>query len=374
MKIQFTASRRVWKGVYSALFLGAIICNIFAALDWLSLLPMALIGVILPLIPQARHKKAQYLLWGILALWLIFRFSAILDGAKLLANRMFARSEQTQSYEYTYFAVSGESAVEAAAWLSVLMGNFCLLWGNRGNGALCGVWILAMAYFGVTPGVFWLAALLLAAVLNLLPRGHRWLYALASEILIFGIAFAMLQIAPQPSKAVSRLDDRLRDILAGNSVVYEQTPVPTEVPQPQIIPQPDRQQEQPDHGVQKALINTLFFILAALTLALLFIPAVINDRAAKRREKARAGLDDSDPSAAIRAMYLYAKRWRSLSGSAQEIPADVYAIWQEAAYSDHAMTDSQRETMRIFMKKSAKEAWKEADWKKRLKIRYRHCL
>ena len=374
MEIRFPDSPRKFENVFSALFLAAILCTVFAALDWLHLLPAAMIGAVLPLIPQTRHRKTQYVLWGILTVWLLFRFPSVLDGGKLLANRIFALSEQTQSYEYDYFGTSGSSAADAVLWLSILAGTLCSLWENKFNAVLCGVWILAMAYFGVTPGILWLTALVLAGLLNLVPGQHRWFYDLIVGILTVAIALAAARFAPEPSRVVSTLDDRLRDALSVQSVVYEQTPIPTEVPEPEIVPQPDTRQEQPDHGVQKAVINILFILLAALTLALLFVPAVIKDRAARRSEKARIGLEDPDHSAAIRAMYLYAQRWNRLSDSTQEIPPQVYAIWQEAAFSDHPMREAQRETVHAYLKETAQKVWKEADWKKRLNIRYRICL
>ena len=374
MEIKFTNSHRKFEPVFSALFLGAILCTVFATLDWLHLLPFSLIGVILPMIPQAKHRKVQYVLGGILAAWLLLRFGPILGGGKLLANRMFERSAQTQSYEYDYFVTTGESAVEAVLWLSVLTGALCARWGNKINGALCGGWMLAMAYFGVTPGILWLTVLVIAACWNVLPGQQRWFHGLIAAVLVAAIALAVTGISPEPNEAVSALDDHLRDVLAAAPVSFEQTPVPTQVPEPEIIPPPEVEQEQPDHGVQKAARNMLFLTLAALALVLLFVPAVIKDRAEKRSEKARAGFDDPDHAAAIRAMYLYAQKWRRLSDVPAQIPAEVYAIWQEAAYSDHTMEEAQRETVHAYMKETVEKVWQDADWKKRLHIRYRICL
>ena len=374
MEIQFTRPHRDYQNVFSALFLGAILCNVFATLHWLYLLPFGLIGAVLPLIPQARHRKVQYGLWIILALWLLIRFFPILNGVKLLANRIFELSQQSQSYEYDYFTVSGGSAVEAVLWLSFLAGTLCALLGNKVNGILCGLWMLAMAYFGVTPGIFWLAALVFGAFLNVLPRLRRWFYGLIVGVLVAGIAIAAIGIAPEPIKAVSTLDEQLRDILAASPLTYEQAPVPTDVPEPEIVPQPETELQQPDHGVQKAVLNVLLIFLVALTLTLLFLPAIVKDRAEKQSQKARAGFDDPDNAAAIRAMYLYARRWRTLSDAPGAIPEEIYAIWQEAAYSDHAMKDAQREQVRTYMKETAESVWEAADRRKRLRIRYRICL
>jgi hypothetical protein len=192
-------------------------------------------------------------------------------------------------------------------------------------------------------------------------------------VLIVGIALGCARLAPEPNKTISQWDEDLRDALAFSSVTYEQMPVPTEVPEPEIVPPPSIEQEQPDHGVQRKLINVLFFVLAALTLAILFIPAVIKDRAAKRSEQNREGLQAEDHSKAIHAMYLYAQRWREL-GDNQPVPEAVYAIWQEAAFSDHPMTGEQRNIVHCYMVDTAKRIWEGADWKMRLRIRYQWCL
>lgn len=374
MKIKFTQTNRKFEHVFPALFLTAIICSVFATLGWLHLLPAALAGLAVPLIPQMKQRNIRYVLLGLLGAFLLIRFPSVLDGAKLLANRMFSLSEQTQSYEYDYFAAAGESSAETVLWLSVLAGFFCTLWGNRFNTVLAGSWIIAMAYFGVTPSILWLVILVLAGLLNALPGQQRWFHAIVVTILVAAIAFSMGRIAPEPIKAVSALDDQLRNTLAAAPVTYEQAPVPTQVPEPEIIPPANTQQEQPDHGVQNMAVNILFVVLAALTLAILFIPAVIKDRAAKKREQNRAGLNNADHAAAIKAMYLYAMRFRSLSNTPSEIPANVYAIWQEAAYSDHTMTEDQRKIIHSYMVETAKAAWAEADWKKRLLIQYRIAL
>lgn len=378
MEIEIPQTHRSFENVANALFLTAISCNVLATLQWLRLLPWVAAGVwiplLYPLIPSQKKKTANGIFLGVIALSFLIRFSSILDGWKLLANQMFRLSQMTQAYEYDYFFVKGESSVEAVLWMAVLAGFLCALWPRKCNAVLCGGWSIAMAYFGVTPGVRWLVFLVLAGLLCFLPGQQRWFYGAVVTVLVAAIAFAAVGIAPQPNKAVSTLDDHLRDVLAGFPVTYEQTPVPTQVPEPEIIPPPEVEQEQPDHGVQKAALNILFIALTALAMVLLFVPAILKDRAEKKRETARAGLADPDHATAIRAMYLYARKWRELSQTPGEIPAQVYAIWQEAAYSDHTMNNAQREAVRAYMAETAKVVWAEADWKKRLAIRYRICL
>ena len=100
MEFKFTNANRNCKRVWSALFLAAIFCNMLATLDWLYLLPATLLGVLLPMFPITENRKVRFLLFGMLAMFTLFRFVSILDGMKLLANRMFVLSEETQSYQY----------------------------------------------------------------------------------------------------------------------------------------------------------------------------------------------------------------------------------------------------------------------------------
>ena len=364
MEIRFTQSRRDYQAVFPAVFLFAVFAAVFATLQWLHLLPFALAGIAVTFVPPKYRK----ILWLALAAFVLIRFGAVWNGSKILANRIFLLSEQTQSYEYSYYTVTGESCTEAVVFLSLLAGMV------NCPAILAGLWTVAMAYFGVTPDGAWLVLLLIVGLISVLSRQHRWFYGLVVGVLVLAIAFAAAHIAPEPSKTISEWDERLRDSLAIGAVTYEQEPIPTEVPEPEIVPQPETELQQPNHGVQQKMINILFMILAALTLALLFIPAVIKDCAEKRSEQARAGFDDSDHAVAIKAMYLYAQRWRILSDSPMEIPVDIYAIWQEAAYSDHAMTAEQREIVHAFMVETAYAVWNAADKKKQMYIRYRVCL
>lgn len=219
----------------------------------------------------------------------------------------FYLSEQKQSYEYTYFAVSGE------------------------NGIVVG-------------------------------------------ILVVGIGVGLSYLQPEPNATVSQWDENLRDRLSWNQMYYEQEPIPSEVPEPEIVPPPQTQLQQPDHGIQKTVLNILFIVLATLTLIWLFVPAIIKDRAEKRAQKNHAGFDDPDHAKAICTMFLYAKRWQNFGTISEKAPADVYNIWLEAAYSDHGMTEQQRKIVHDYMVQTATSVWANADRKKRLYIRYRACL
>ena len=139
MQIQFAKDRHGGAGFAPVVLLAAVFCSVFAALDWVRLLPVALAGIVIPTADRLlRWKKPIYLyaLLGFLAAYLLIRFLAVSDGVKLLVNQMYSRSEIQQAYEYEYFEVSGGDPWEAVLWLSLLAGTLCALWKNWFTGII----------------------------------------------------------------------------------------------------------------------------------------------------------------------------------------------------------------------------------------------
>ncbi len=356
--------RKIW--LDSAALAGLLLWAL-GTLDRFDLLVWCLPGVALPLVLTVLPKKT-----GRIAGWTAFAFCLVLlypawNGLLLLANRLFARSQAVQAYEYVYFAAVDGDAGLAALLLSVLLGLFCHIGGGWAIGALGVGLMAAMAYFGVTPEPVWLliGGMPLAWRCLSQPRAGRILALTALAGVLFLLVMALFS---KPIPAVSALDDRLRDLAARGGVYYEQVPVPTRVPAPATVPPPFYQEEQPNRGVQPWQERTLFFVLAGLTLAILFVPAVIRDRAEKRRRINRAGLSDPDNAAAIRAMCLYARGWKETAPG--EAPEEVRNIYLEAAFSDHPMTGEQREIMETYLRETAQSAWKRAGFFQKLRIRY----
>ena len=53
---------------------------------------------------------------------------------------------------------------------------------------------------------------------------------------------------------------------------------------------------------------------------------------------------------------------------------DMYNIWNEAAYSDHEVTDEARETMETFVEDTVEEVNKKCKLKDKLKLSLRYAL
>ena len=353
--------------LFAALWCAASgMAELFSPFAFLGVLPL----LVLPFLPQTAKR------WGalaLLALTLVFfalRFSAITDGLKMLANRMFTISESYQAYEYDRFPVteSTDALREGLAFASL---TTALLVYVRGGGILTALLLFAQAYFGVTPAALWLILLLLAAALYMLPQERLWLHGLLTALLVAVVALGVFSLAPEPNVRLSGWDEQVRDRLALHSIFYERTPQAVEVPQAEETPPPP-QELQPNQAVSENKVNILFYVLVIVTMLLLFVPAVLRDRAQKKRARNRAGFDDPDCAAAIRAMYLHSRKW--LRGKPADTPQEITALWLEAAYSDHALTDAQRAQMAQYLAQVEQRVWQSATKRERLHIRYRLCL
>ena len=106
-----------------------------------------------------------------------------------------------------------------------------------------------------------------------------------------------------------------------------------------------------------------------------------------RQAENRAGLDASDPKKAITAMFPYAVKWlqpagiepmgKSFSSLIPVIRADVsdqyadryenmYFLWEEAAYSNHEMTEEKRSEMDSFLKDTMEMIREKSDLRMRI--------
>ena len=128
--------------------------------------PFLLPGILVILIPE-KHRR---LLYGILTVSVVYALVR-LESIGCLANRLFALSEAAQSYEYDYFAVSVTHPGEGLVVLSLICGSLVALWKQRANLVLTAVLLIAVAYFGIAPGLVFLLLLVVAAACNLCQGG-----------------------------------------------------------------------------------------------------------------------------------------------------------------------------------------------------------
>lgn len=356
---------------------------------------------------------------------LAFALPLVRAGGMLLINRLYAASEAVNAYAYRYLAVSAadETAAVCAALtaLAAPLGALCAAAAKRRG------WTLALflsvtvleGYFGVTPHA-WKNLALFAALALLLVRGMSDagrtapVAALAAVILL-----SVLLLAPRPNAAVESYSEHLRDeleiVLSG--------------PQPGVLPpetesnrtrresrrheetaQTDRNPEQPGQGFahltqreqqislphRADLLRIALLLLAVIALLVVpFFPFLLLNRAKRRAAETNAALHAADNAAAIRAMFAHLMDWLCRCGLQTEnrpfvqcaeavgalLPegyaaryADAASIWQEAAYSDHSMTDAQRQTVDLLLHDTEAILYARAGRWMRFRLKYIDCL
>lgn len=379
MEIKFTQPKHQRYDFTPALLLSAVLCSFFAVIDSLYLLPIALIGILIPAIYYLIPRKKSvviYIAAGILIAFLCIRFNSVIDGVESIINLLFSQSEAQQFYEYNYFDTATEKPFEAVLWLGLLAGTLCALFKNYFSGVLTAVWLIAMAYFGITPKIGWLVFLGAAYLLCAVPKQQKWFNGTAIILLLGITALISITISPTPNANISALDETMRDKLSLHSISYEEMNLPIEFEEPEAEPETENTSDETseNQGNTDKALNILFIVLAVLTLLLLFVPAVFKDKAEKRRRINRADIDNEDNAVSIRAIWLYTQKWLEISDRQTAIPNEIYTIWLEAAYSEHTMTLQQRQIMYDYMKNTAETIWQSSDKKKRFHIQYRIVL
>ncbi len=330
-------------------------------------------------------RKHRCLVGGVLLIFLAvlaFLFwRQISGGLALLVNRLFDLSAARQRYLYDKFAVSAISPIPAVLWSSALTA-VCFGWLGAwkcGQPGVLAILITACscAYFGVTPGATWLLVILALSGLSMAVRSElrAAVLLLASAAVIAGLTLWLL---PGENARISALDDQLRDTLAFTTVTQQTQPESTPTPTPET--QPEQANKEPMLLQIRESMDSktiLLIVLIAVILLVLFVPAILRDRLQKRRDRNRAGMDSANNAEAIRATFRYALLWlRASESDAREMPGydAAYRLWQEAAFSDHAMTFEQREQVQAFQKTVSDTIQTEAGCLQKWKLRYQYAL
>ncbi|MBE6909961.1 MAG: hypothetical protein E7474_10400 [Ruminococcaceae bacterium] len=349
-------------------------------------------------------------------------FSSARDGAAVLANRLFDASEAVNAYAYEYFSVAEAASPRAALpWLALFGGALCAFAARRRINALTLFFAIAFAeaYFGVTPPawqnilLFALLALLLLREDAISPNGAALLAGAAA------VALAVFLLAPRPNAAVEAYSEHLRDELGTlafsaaqpaaqpeteNAPVHQESRQHEEAANADDAGETGRQEyeRQTENEQEISLPRRIDFLRIVLLLlaivALLvvpFLPFLLLNRAKRLAAERRAAFGDADNAAAIRAMFTHTMRWLRAAGlqtenrpfaqceeAVRQMMSDEYAaqyaegaaIWQEAAYSEHAMDDGQRAAIRALLDRTEATLYKQADRRTRLRLKYKDCL
>ncbi len=410
-------------------FLYVSVCALISGL-WgdASLFCMTLVG--LPFLLLRFLRLINFRVFGIAwlavtaatVIFIIIFHSSFAGGFKLLANELFDIAESQQGYLYDRFEdtqnVANAARYLCAGFISVLFALGLTAASRVTVRLICasGLFIFSIilcSYFGIgtlfMPVIGILVSLVMIFIISQKISLKAFLImCLAAGTIIAATTLITWAVSPGKNFAVSETEEKLRDLLAGKTVHYSSKSSDDNDSEAKDDSTDDENGDEPDDGENNELeppgetggsINgvTLLFIILAIVviLLILFIPAFFLDKVKKRREKNREGIYSEDNSVAIRSMFLYLMRWfrykgwckdneffedavgdieKGMSKKYSQDFKKMHAVWQEASFSEKEQSDDTRQKMKDFVNDSIAYLWDQADFKERLKIRFKYAL
>ena len=395
----------------SAVLLGAVYSLLVMMAEYYELVPFVIPGAVLFFVlayMQGRipDRIRLFVSLGIIAagiIVLIVLHKYLYNGFALILNQLYDSSESNQSYVYDHFSI-GEKGDEhpylcmrlAVLWTTCIFSAAVSLPGIRFRRLVSVIVVIAMlltfAYYGLQPEWIALAVMTLSLIVvcGSGRLGSAW-PLLAGALVIFGL---IILIDPGENMAISRVDENLRDRLSFRTAYFMDYFSEYDDYEEQQQQEQSRLSQLFSNDSPRGRAARIIVILLPLAILIAVIVIVVS-RLVKKRRKIRAGLDSNDPRTAVTAMFPYAVRWlkpyglnianrpfaellpevkSEMPGSYSAFYETMLKLWQEAVYSDHEITESNRKTMKQFVEETVRIAKSKADWKEKLRIVFRYAL
>ncbi|MBQ6961380.1 MAG: hypothetical protein IJP78_10430 [Clostridia bacterium] len=372
---------------------------------------------------NAFYRKAAVFFCAVMAgsLFLFFFLPSARMSALALCNQLFAASERANAYAYDYFQTpENQSAVFAWVLTSVLIGSyFGLALALRSRLLLLLFAVLAallQAYFGLSLPAWGNAALFLLLGLGVVLFGSPKKSALPFAALALVAMVISAALLPGTDAATESLSETVRDSLA--PVTRQEDALTGENPDSaletrhmnsrSLLTGEEKSEARKEYRlltVEEQQISkprwidylkiTLLLLLSAAVVVLPFLPFLYGNARRKKAQEARRMFQSENPGEALCAMFRHAAKYLETGGcgggnlpyrqwaeafperlpeSYKEQYAACAALFEEAAYSEHPMTEAQREQTRLFLSETERIFFDEADWKEKLRLRYGKCL
>ena len=338
-----------------------------------------------------------------------------------LLNLLFSASEQANAYAYDYFQTPENQSTVLAL---VLAGGFfvsyfglavalrsCLLLLTAAVTAA-----LLQAYFGLSLPVWGNLALFFALGLGCVLFCSPKKSALPFAALILLTVMLSAALLPGVDAATETASETLRDRLA--LATRQEERLAGEDPD-SLLETRHINSRSLRTGEEKAAVSReyrlltveeqqisqprwidylkimLLLLLSVSVVVLPFLPFLYMNARRKKAQEARLLFQSEHSGEALCAMFRHAVKYlenRGFGGgnrpyrqwpenwsdclpeAYQKQYAACAALFEEAAYSDHPMTEAQKEQTRLFLAETERIFFDEADWKEKLRLRYGKCL
>ena len=371
--------------------------------------------------PAANKPKKRIFLIGfsvfLFSLMLLLIIPSANRGMQALLNRLFDASEAVNAYAYERFAVPADTPAALAVVLLTVMGfsllGMTLLSGSRlpALGVIAGCALFQM-YFGLAFSAWINVPVFALFVLWMLKRPWDKRTVLCALAGITVAAIAVLLIWPGVDAGTEAASETVRDSLSqmAQSVTGTAREQPageneTRHVHTQSLTAGD-QEAQPDREYRLVTVEEeqismphwvnylriiLLLLLAVMLMILPFLPFVFLNQRRKKALDARKAFDSENVSEAVFAIFQHIAAWLEAMGYGKDnapyaawsadLPPDYASrfaacekLFEEAAYSTHVMKEEHRQQALALLNETEQALQQRADWKQRLRLKYKECL
>ena len=339
------------------------------------------------------------------------------EGLRALMNRLFDASEAVNAYAYARFDVPADQPVAFAVMLLSAAGlsiaAMVLLSRSRlpALGLMVGI-VSFQIYFGLSFPAWVQVMLFCLFAFWMMKRSpdRRTILYLAAVIAAASAAVSLLYpgVDALTEAASESIRDRISQMAQSIAGTTQEVPAgesETRHVHTQSLTEGDRE-ATPDreyrlvtveeeqisvpHWIDYARIILLLLLTAALVI-LPFVPFVLLNQRRKKALDARKAFQSENISEAVFAIFQHITLWLEATGRGEDnLP---YAAWstglspdyaerfaaceklfEEAAYSTHEMKEEHRQQALALLHETEQTLLQAADWKQRLRLRYKECL
>ena len=358
-------------------------------------------------LPQRRFLIVCAVAGVLAAVVLAAGWETIYSGAASVLNDLYDMGEEAQAYVYNH--IEAGEYWEGPTWPAVLWAScvagflLSLIPGRFRKWTMTGLFLAVMgfiAFMGIEPeGIFVVIAM--AALMLILAESRAWRAFLPLALVLVLVIGGIMALDPGESTAVSRANEQIRDRIALHTVR-----IPTygssdywgddETEDMDSESGNEEQDESKADAMDLPSAGHMLMILAGTVVLLLLVAAALfYRRLRKKRARNRAGLDSTNATDAITAIFPYTVKWlhalglpwknapfsetvptvgEMLSAEYAEEYQNMLTLWKEAVYSEHPMTETARNSMEGFSKRTIEIVQKRLNWREKLKVRFLTAL
>ena len=351
----------------------------------------------------------------------VFLLPAARNGAISALNRLMDASEAVNAYAYRRIPAGspvseGLGGILPAAAAACLAGALAIR--ARKAFALAAAVLCAgvQFYFGLSLPAVWNVALFTALGILTMDRiTLRRVLCLTGAAAVLAGAVAIIR--PGVDAQVETVSERVRDLLepaaeqasGGIPDAEPDTIRETRHTDPRALTEGSAEakaerrfrlvtveEEQISRPEWIDYLKIVLLLLAAAAAVIFpFIPVAALNRRRKKAREARAAFDSPDRSEAICAMFRHTGKYlektghgggnkpfrdwpAGMTGNMPEKYVDSFQkcciLFEEAAYSDHEMTEAQAGQVRELLAETERLLYDQAGWRQRMRLRYAECL